>query len=68
MIQNNQGKSPYLRQIEIRVDNLKNTISENITYILNTTEIALKDLNTRINGLNSEINKLPSTERELVGL
>lgn len=67
LIQNNQGKSPYLKQIEIKVDNLKNTISENIKYILNTTEIALQDLNNRISGLNGEINKLPSTERELLG-
>jgi tyrosine-protein kinase Etk/Wzc len=67
LIENNQAKSPYLKQLNIKIDNLKNTIGENIKYILNTTEIAMQDLNTRLNGLNTEINKLPTTERQLVG-
>jgi tyrosine-protein kinase Etk/Wzc len=67
LVENNQAKSPYLKQINIKIDNLKNTIAENIKYVINTTDIALRDLNTRINRLNSEINKLPKTERELLG-
>lgn len=67
LVENNQDKSPYLKQINIKIDNLKNTISENIKYIINTTEIALQDINTRINGLNAEIDKLPTTERQLLG-
>jgi capsular exopolysaccharide synthesis family protein len=67
LIENNQGKSPYLKQLNIKIDNLKNTIGENIKYILNTTEIAVQDLDTRLNGLNVEINKLPTTERRLLG-
>jgi tyrosine-protein kinase Etk/Wzc len=67
LLENNQAKSPYLKQISIKIDNLKNTISENIKYVLGTTEIAVQDINNRINGLNSEINKLPKTERELLG-
>lgn len=67
LIENNQGKSPYLKQLNIKIENLKNTIAENIKYIINTTEIALQDLETRLNGLNTEINKLPTTERRLLG-
>jgi capsular exopolysaccharide synthesis family protein len=67
IIENNQEKSPYLKQINIKIDNLKNTISENIKYIINTTEIALKDIDSRINAINSEINKLPTTQRQLLG-
>lgn len=67
LIENNQGKSPYLKQLNIKIDNLKNTIGENIKYIINTTEIALQDLDTRLNSLNTEINKLPTTERRLLG-
>jgi tyrosine-protein kinase Etk/Wzc len=67
LIENNQEKSPYLKQINIKIDNLKNTISENIKYIINTTEISLQEVNDNINSLNSEINKLPSTERRLLG-
>jgi tyrosine-protein kinase Etk/Wzc len=67
LVENNQGKSPYLKQLNIKIDNLKNTIKENIKYILNTTEIAIQDLDTRLQGLNNEINKLPTTERRLLG-
>ena len=67
LIDNNQEKSPYLKKLNIQIDNLKNTISENIKYIINTTEIALKDVESRIRQLNGEINKLPKTERELFG-
>ncbi|MBN1414602.1 MAG: polysaccharide biosynthesis tyrosine autokinase [Bacteroidales bacterium] len=67
LIENNQEKSPYLRKLEINIENLKNTISENIKYIINTTDITLQDINSRLNTLNYEINKLPRTERELLG-
>ncbi|MBN1187807.1 MAG: polysaccharide biosynthesis tyrosine autokinase [Bacteroidales bacterium] len=67
LIENNQGKSPYLRQIDIKIDNLKNTISENIKYIINSTEISLKDIDSRINVLNNELRKLPTTQRKLLG-
>lgn len=67
LIENNQGKSPYLKQINIKIDNLKNTISENIKYILTSTEISLKDIESRIDGLNNELRKLPSTQRKLLG-
>ncbi len=67
LMENNQEKSPYLKKLNIQIDNLKNTISENIKYIINTTEIALQDVNSRMRQLNNEINKLPKTERELFG-
>jgi tyrosine-protein kinase Etk/Wzc len=67
-IENNQEKSPYLQKINIRIDNLRNMISENINYIKKTTTIALEDADSRINQLNSEIRKMPETERELIGI
>ncbi|HJZ39119.1 MAG TPA: polysaccharide biosynthesis tyrosine autokinase [Bacteroidales bacterium] len=67
LIENNQEKSPYLRTLNIKIENLMNTISENIKYILNTAEISLQDINARIERLNFEVNKLPRTERELFG-
>ena len=67
LIDNNQEKSPYLKKLNIQIDNLRNTISENIKYIINTTEIRLKDIESRIRYFNNEINKLPMTERKLFG-
>jgi len=67
LIVNNQEKSPYLRQISTRIENLKNTIIENISYMLNSAEIELKDTDEQISDLNKEVNKLPQTERLLLG-
>lgn len=67
-IENKQEKSPYLKKIEIRIENIKNMIYENISYAKNTASIALSDINSRINQLNAEITKLPQTERELLGM
>jgi len=68
LIENKQEKNPYLRTLNIQIDNLKNTIAENINYIMNTTDISLQDLNSRIAQLNQEVQKLPKTERELFGI
>lgn len=67
-IENNQEKSPYLRKIDIRIENLRNMITENISYIKNTSQIAIKEVQSRINQLNQEIQKLPGTEKELLGI
>jgi tyrosine-protein kinase Etk/Wzc len=68
LVANNQEKSPYLKQLNIKIDNLKNSIFENIKYVLGTNELTKTDINTKIAQLNSEINKLPRTSRELTGI
>ncbi len=67
LIENNQEKSPYLRQIMVRIENLKNTITENINYMLKSSEMEIEDANQQMSGLNGEVNKLPYTERLLLG-
>lgn len=67
-IENNQEKSPYLNKINVRIDNLRNLIVENIKYIKKTTNITLDDINSRISQLNKEISKMPETERQLTGI
>ncbi len=39
LINNNQQRSPYLKTIEIKIKNIKNTISENINYVQNTNNL-----------------------------
>lgn len=68
LMKNEQQKSPYLKKIDIRIDNIRNMITENINYIKNTSDISLRDIDSRINQLNNEIRKLPETERELLGI
>jgi tyrosine-protein kinase Etk/Wzc len=65
------GDSPkniFLKEIEIRINNLKETILENINNNFNKLNIQLKDLNRRLNNLSAEIAQLPKTERELFGI
>jgi len=67
LISNNQSKNPYLQSIDIKLENLIKTITENIKYTLNTNEMSLKDIAARISKLNAQLNALPKTERELIG-
>ncbi len=67
-IENKQAKSPYLKKINIRIENLRKMISENINYYKETNNIKIHDLEARIDKLNNEIRKLPSTQRQLVGI
>lgn len=68
LIENNQERSPYLRNLEIKMNNLRNTIYENINYHLGTIDINLKDFEERSRSLNAELSKLPETERKLLGI
>lgn len=66
----NQGnvKNLRLNTIEVQISNLKKTILENINSNAATTEIALQDLNNRAAKISAEMSRLPSTERQLVGI
>ncbi len=67
-LQQGNEKNLFLRDLEIQINNLKSTIIENIQYNSNKTEIALKDIDSRVDKLNSQISRLPRTERELIGM
>jgi capsular exopolysaccharide family len=68
LLENKQEKSPYLKQLDIKIENLKKTIVANIGSILKTTDITIEELSRRIGSIKNEITKLPKTERELLGI
>ncbi len=68
MISQDQTRNPRLATLNIRIDNLKNVISENISFSLNNTRSELDELNGRINSLNREFSNLPGTQRELLDI
>jgi capsular exopolysaccharide synthesis family protein len=68
LIDNNQEKSPYLKSLEIKMVNLRNTIYENIKYNLSNYSYMLQNLNGRIRRLNAELSNMPATERQLMGI
>lgn len=61
-------KNLFLKDLEIQINNLKSTILENIDYNYNRQVISLQDIESRMAKLNSQITRLPRTEREMIGM
>jgi capsular exopolysaccharide synthesis family protein len=58
-------KNPNLPNLNAKITNLKNTILENIDYIVKTSIITINDIDNRIANLNKEVYNLPNIEKEL---
>lgn len=65
LIENNQEKNPLVQKLNIQIDNVKKTISENITAVAKTTNLSIEEMNKRIQKTEAEINRLPFTQRQL---
>jgi capsular exopolysaccharide synthesis family protein len=68
LISKKQEKSPYIRNLEVQIENLKRPIEENIRYNMSAMKRTLTDLNSIIYRLQTEVKRLPKTERQLVGI
>ncbi len=68
LIQNNQLNSPRLAILTANIDNLLNSISENIIFRINSTNAELQDVNRRIASINAEFARMPQTQRTLLGI
>jgi len=68
IINNNQLRNPRLRTLEISINNMKEAILENLQYSIQTNNAELRDINSRISGLNREYASLPYTQRRLLGI
>jgi capsular exopolysaccharide synthesis family protein len=65
LINNNQEKNPLVQKLGIQIENIKKTISENISAAGRTTGISIDEMNKRIKKTESEISRLPATQRQL---
>ena len=65
LIENNQERNPLVQKLNIQIENLKKTITENITAVGNTTSISIDEMTKRIRRIEAEINRLPATQRQL---
>jgi uncharacterized protein involved in exopolysaccharide biosynthesis len=61
-------KNPIIASFDDRIRVNKRTLEENIKNIVNTSNIAIRDINNRINQLSTRINRLPGTQRALFGI
>ncbi len=65
LINNKQEKNPLVQKLGIQIENIKKTISENISAAGKTTSISIDEMNKRIRKTESEISRLPATQRQL---
>ncbi len=65
LILSNQERNPLVPKLAIEIENLKKTISENISGLSNSTSIEIDEMNKRIRRIQAEINRLPATQRQL---
>jgi len=68
LVMNNQGKSPYIKSLNIRIENLKLSIAENIRSLIGNTQVAIEDINQRLRGAEQEVRSLPMAQRKLIGI
>src|SRR5690606_8164758 len=68
LIQGENIENPYLLSIDQKLNALKLNILENIRTLMASGEILLSDLNSRSKKLESEIQQLPTAEREFVNI
>jgi capsular exopolysaccharide synthesis family protein len=65
LIKNNQEKNPLVQKLGIQIENIKKTISENISAAGRTTSISIDEMTKRIKKTEGEISRLPETQRKL---
>lgn len=68
LIQNNQERNPMVQKLGIQIENTRKTISENISAVRKTTDISIDEMDKRIRKIESEISRLPKTQRQLGGI
>jgi len=58
----------FLTDINIRIENLKQTLQETVKNSLNTLNISLREINARMSRANGQIAQMPKTELQLRGV
>ncbi len=65
LIENSQEKNPLVQKLTIQIENVKQTISDNIAAVSKTTTISIDEMSKRIKKIEAEISRLPLTQRLL---
>jgi capsular exopolysaccharide synthesis family protein len=61
-------KNPSFEILELKIENTKKALLENVNNLIQSSNIALADIDIRIAKIKEVINKLPRTERNLVNI
>lgn len=62
------GETPAVREVISRIRNTKNTLLENLRSAVTNSQNSLAEVNARLRASESEINRLPATERNLLSI
>jgi len=68
LIKNNQERNPMVNRLRIQIRNLKSTISENIATAERANDMAISEMQNRLEQLDSRISRLPATQMQLGGI
>jgi len=67
LIDNKQEKNPLVNKLNIKIENIKKTIADNISAVRQTTDISIDEMNKRISKIEGQISRMPKTEQQLGG-
>jgi len=62
------NETPAVREVLSKIQTVKKTLLENLQNAVTNSESSLVEINNRIRTSESEINRLPATERNLLGI
>jgi len=65
LIENNQERNPLVQKLGIQIETLKKNITENVTAFGKSSSISIDEMNKRVRKIESEISRLPATQRQL---
>ncbi len=68
LIDNKQEKNPLVNRLTIQIENLRKTITENISEVQKTTDISMEEMQKRIGKIEAQIRTMPMRERQLGGI
>ncbi|OFX21439.1 MAG: hypothetical protein A2033_13020 [Bacteroidetes bacterium GWA2_31_9] len=60
--------TPTVNLINIKIQNTKDALAENVKNLINTTQMSVEDVDKRMSKIDIEMSKLPVTQRELINV
>ncbi|SMO85736.1 capsular exopolysaccharide family [Saccharicrinis carchari] len=68
LISRNQQKGPFFENLQIKIENLRNSIIDNISFSKESLKREVEKFQDQIRQLEKQVESLPKTERTLVGM
>ncbi len=68
LVSRNQQKGPFFENLQIKIENLRNSIVDNISFSKESLKREVEKFGDQIKELEKQVESLPKTERALVGM